>query len=293
MITPYMALAIDRLCFDASAIAVYGRSGFITWAASESLGRLLAASSCRWAGTACLLALIAALAWLPLEAATSGGDWHVAVDGNTLWSLMVDTAVGKAWQVRAGLALVLLAVLWWHPAGRWPFLISALLLATLALGGHARIDSGLRGVLHGLNDLVHLLSGGAWLGALLMLPFCLARLRDPVLGADARAALRRFSYAGHFAVGLVIATGIVNAVLILPRGPIELGSTYQLLLAVKIGLVATMTGLALVNRYVLVPGIRAQPGRTIFQIQIGTVAELTLGLGVLALVAAFGILDPT
>lgn len=287
-----MALAIDRLCFDASAIAVYGRSSFMAWAAPEPLARSLATWSRRWAGAACLLALVAALAWLPLEAATSGEEWHVAVDADTLWTLMFDTATGKAWLVRVALTLLLIAVLRWRPGGRWPLLASALLLSSLALGGHARIDSGLRGTFHGLNDAIHLLSGGAWLGALLMLPPCLARLRDPVLDTDARAALRRFSYAGHFAVGLVIATGIVNAVLILQRGPIDLGSTYRLLLAVKIGLVAAMTGLALVNRYVLVPRIRAQPARTILQIQIGTVAELALGAGVLTLVAAFGILDP-
>lgn len=119
-----------------------------------------------------------------------------------------------------------------------------------------------------------------------LLPLCLTLLRDPVIGADARAALRRFSFAGHFAVALVIATGVLNAMLILPPGSIDLGSTYRVLLAAKICLVAAMSCSALINRYVLVPRMRAAPKRTIFQIQIGTVAELAIGFSVLTLVAA-------
>jgi copper resistance protein D len=124
------------------------------------------------------------------------------------------------------------------------------------------------------------------------LPGCLARLRDPAFCAEAKTALRRFSSTGHIAVALVIATGIVNTVLVLQRWPTDFTSTYQMLLVAKIACVAGMTGLALMNRYLFVPGVLTQPDRAIIQIRNGTYAELALGAGVLALVAFLGILDP-
>jgi copper resistance protein D len=286
LIAPQAALAFDRLCFNAAAIAVYGSSGFITWAAPKRLGASLANASHAPIATAGLLAVLATLAWLPLEAATSGESWRSAVDGDTLSALLFDTGIGKAWLVRLALSLLLLAILLWRSAGLMRLAVSALLLASLALTGHARIDQGLRGVLHMLIDSVHLLSGGAWLGALVMLPVCLARLRDPLFGADARSTLRRFSAAGHLAVALVIATGVINTILTLQRWPTDFTSTYQFLLAAKIVLVLTMIGLALINRYVLVPR------RMTRWLRNSTFAELALGAGALALVATFGLLDP-
>jgi len=170
--------------------------------------------------------------------------------------------------------------------------VSGSLLASLALTGHANMDEGTRGVLHILNDALHVLAGGAWLGSLLVLPDCLARLRDPAFCTEAKTALRRFSSAGHLAVALVIATGIVNTVLVLQRWPTDFTSTYQMLLATKIAFVAGMTGLALMNRYIFVPRMLTQPDRAIIQIRNGTYAELALGASVLALVAFLGILDP-
>ncbi len=294
MITPLTALAIDRLCFDVSAIAIYGRSGFIVWAASAPLRQPLEAWSRRWTSMASLVALAAAVAWLPLEAATSSEDWHAAVGGAIMRSLLFDTGVGKAWLVRVILAIALLVTL-----VRWRFLLklhlvgSALMLASLALSGHASMTSGLHGLLHVLNDIAHLLSGGAWLGGLLMLPQCLKRLSDPPLNSDARTALSRYSAAGHLAVALVVATGVVNAVLIVPTDMINVRTTYQLLLALKLGLVVMMIGLALVNRYVLVPQIRIRRAQSISQIRVATIFEIALGFGVLTLVAIFGSLDPT
>jgi putative copper resistance protein D len=79
---------------------------------------------------------------------------------------------------------------------------------------------------------------------------------------------------------------------VLGRWPTDFTSTYQMLLAAKITLVAGMTGLALMNRYIFVPRMVTQPDRAIIQIRNGTYAELALGAGVLGLVAFFGILDP-
>ena len=292
MIAPHVALALVRLCFDAAAIAAYGVSGFIACIAPKRLGQTIAASSNFLIVAASSFAVLSTLAWLPIEAAMFGDSWQSAVDRSTLSALLFDTASGNAWLVRLALSLLLTAALLCRAASIVRLALSGLLLASLALTGHANMDEGTRGVLHILNDALHLLAGGAWLGSQLALPGCLARLRDPAFCTDAKSALRRFSSAGHLAVALVIATGIINTVLVLRRWPTDFTSTYQMLLATKVAFVAGMTGLALMNRYIFVPRMLTQPDRAIIQIRNGTYAELALGAGVLALVAFLGILDP-
>jgi putative copper resistance protein D len=291
LIAPHVALALVRLCFDAAAITVYGVSGFIVWVAPKRLGEAISASSNFLIVAASSLTVFLAFAWLPIEAAIIGESWQSALDRSTLSALLWDTAIGKAWLVRLALALLLTAALRWRSASV-RLVLSGFLLASLALTGHANMDEGVRGVLHILNDALHVLAGGAWLGSLLALPTCLARLRDPAFCTEAKTALRRFSSAGHLAVALVIATGIVNTVLVLQRWPTDFTSTYQMLLVTKIAFVAGMTGLALINRYIFVPRMLTQGDRAIIQIRNGTYAELALGAGVLALVAFLGILDP-
>jgi len=293
LIAPHVALALVRLCFDAAAIAAYGVSGFIAWIAPNRLGQAIAASSNFLIVAASSLAVLSTLAWLPIEAAMIGDSWQSAVDRSTLSAILCDTAIGKAWLVRLALSLLLMAALPWRSGSIVRWALSGFLLTSLALTGHADMDEGTRGVLHILNDALHVLAGGAWLGSLLVLPGCLARLRDAAFCTDAKSALRRFSSAGHLAVALVIATGIINTVLVLRRWPTDFTSTYQMLLATKIAFVTGMTGLALMNRYIFVPRMLTQPDRAIIQIRNGTYAELALGAGVLALVAFLGILDPT
>jgi putative copper resistance protein D len=293
LIAPHVALALVRLCFDAAAITAYGVSGFIACIAPKRLGQTIAASSNFLIVAASWLAVLSTFAWLPIEAAMIGESWKSALDRGTLSALLFDTAIGKAWLVRLTLSLLLTAALLWRPASIVRLALCGFLLASLALTGHANMDEGTRGALHILNDALHVLAGGAWLGSLLALPGCLARLRDPAFSTEAKTALRRFSSAGHLAVALVIATGIVNTVLVLQRWPTDFTSAYQMLLAAKIAFVAGMTGLALMNRYIFVPRMLAQPDRAIMQIRNGTYGELALGAGVLAFVALLGILDPT
>jgi len=167
-----------------------------------------------------------------------------------------------------------------------------MLLASLALSGHANMHEGVRGVLHHGNDALHILAAGFWLGSLVMLPSCLAHLARPATRPEATIALRRFSSAGHGAVALVLVSGIANTLLILGHLPLDASSPYQRLLALKIVLVMAMIGVALANRYVFMPRLGDDPVRAVARIRHGTFAELALGGGVLALVSWFGLLDP-
>jgi putative copper resistance protein D len=105
-------------------------------------------------------------------------------------------------------------------------------------------------------------------------------------------ALRRFSIMGHVAVALVVGTGAVDMLMVLGGLPVHWSSPYQLLLAIKIALVAGMIALSLINGYVLLPGIESEKDAAIETMRRQTIAELALAAGVLALVAVFGMLDP-
>jgi copper resistance protein D len=289
MISPTMALVLCRTSFYAAASVLYGSGCFVAFLAPQRLRQEIR-SPFRTAG---VLALLAGLAWLPVQAAVVGDNWTSALDWGTL-SALSRTTGGTAWVVRCALALAAFGVILAKPhASATRAVIAALLMASLVLSGHAEMDEGTRRALHIVNHILHLLSGGFWLGSLVALPAGLARLRDPTLSAEAKIALRRFSLAGHIAVALVIVTGIVDTALILDGWPDDLASSYQLLLDAKVVLVVAMASLAVINRYIFVPRLRRQPACAAANIRNGTFAELALGAGVLALVAIFGLMDPS
>jgi putative copper resistance protein D len=288
------ALEACRFLHNASLMYLWGASAFLC----VLVPRPLADAIWRKFGRAPLIAAIITVATtvvnLPLEAGSIGEGWQSAVDLGTVHDVLFETTVGWAWQVQAIASAVLAISLF--TTGRMRMasiaLAAALGLASLALTGHASMHQGWLALMHRSNDLVHVLSGGAWLGALVPLVPILGLIQKDDHRAEAQMALRRFSNAGHAAVALVIISGIINTLLVLQRLPTDWSSRYQLLLAAKIALVLGMAGLGIVNRYVLVPRIGKSPTRAVDAIKFGSIAEIVLGLGVLALVAVLGLLEP-
>jgi len=162
---------------------------------------------------------------------------------------------------RLGFAVILLGVLAFGRHDRWPIvaLLAWLLLGSLGLVGHAVMRAGALGWLNRLSHVIHLLAAGFWLGSLVPLIACLRSMTDPAISTNASVALRRFSGLGHVAVATVLATGVINTWLVLGRLPINFSSLYQAMLLAKTCLVAIMLGLALINRYVLVPCLQSVP----------------------------------
>ena len=287
------ALAACRLAHYAALVFVFGTAAFLRWLAAPGLAAAIGQAVRMPVRLGLPLAAATTWLWLPLQAAEIGGGWSAAVDPGTLSAVLLDTGFGRAWLCRAvlSIALPLLATGWPRRAGATA-LAAGLLLASLALTGHAAMQDGAAGLLHRLNHAIHLIAGGFWLGALVPFVLCLRSLPDPDLRHEAVRTLRRFSAAGHVAVAAVLASGIVNVVLVLGRWPTDWSSPYQALLAAKIAAVLAMVGLAVANRYILVPRIGRSNGPALRAIRTGAIAEILLGTAVLALVAVFGLLDP-
>jgi putative copper resistance protein D len=224
---------------------------------------------------------------LPVEAAFIGNGWGDAFNPQVVHDILTTTTVGEMWIVAAGGMVLLIVALALRRRIGLAAIAAAIALASTALTGHAAMEDGALGIAHRANDALHLLAAGAWIGGLVPLA--------AVLGGPhtegASTALRRFSTAGQWIVALVVATGIANTWLILGGPPGNWSSPYQLLLALKLLLVATMIALALANRYALMPRIAAARG-TLLAIRRGALIEFALGAAVVALVSAFGIFDP-
>lgn len=274
---------------------LWGSFGFLATLVPKRLADKIGARLWLMGTLAVGVTAVTTLARLPLEAAMIGDGWGDAFNPGVLVPLLTATSVGTGWLVEAAAMLVLIGASFITPPRQrhWGMALAAgLALVALTFKGHAVMHPGMTGALQRLNDAIHVLSSGAWIGALVALVFVLARLERDSDGDEARLALRRFSFAGHFAVALTIVTGALNTWLIVGGAPLAWGVPYQALLSVKIVLVLGMAGLASANRYLIAPKLGADGPATARAIRIGAIREVVVAGFVLALVAVFGLLNP-
>jgi putative copper resistance protein D len=248
------------------------------------------------------LAVFSGAMWLVLVAANiSNEPILVAVSDGTLWTVLTQTQIGIVWIVRLILAALLASwLLFVNPdytstfrSGWLPIFCAASFIGSLAWSGHAGGTPGINGDVHVASDFLHLIAAGAWLGGLLPLTLLLASARDaqdqsmPLL---LRAATFRFSTVGLFAVGILLATGLVNASILVGSLPALLETIYGNLLLSKIGLFAVMVCVAAINRLNLSP--RLPNADAIRQLARNTWIETGLGLSIIVIVSVLGILPP-
>lgn len=236
------------------------------------------------------LNLAAALGWLACEAALAGAGPRDGVNPHLIAGLLTSSRFGHVWLVHMAIAAALMLA----TRGNRPKTMAALAglnLGSLALTGHAVLPTGLLGVLHQSLSVLHLLAAGFWVGGLAVI---LPLLSASAWKDEATSVLIRFSRWGHWAVAFSFATGLGKAVLILTsRSRFEPAGDYLSLLAVKVGVVLLMTGLALVNRYRVVPRLGTQKrDLALRHLRIGTIAELLLVAVVLGLVSVFASWSP-
>lgn len=236
--------------------------------------------------------------WMAMQSGIMGDGWEDAWSFE-IWKAVLGTSFGQIWQWQLILATLALAVLFIHQRYIRNFsllIIASIMLILHASIGHGAMFTGSEATLYKVNQSIHLISAAYWFGGLWPFVACLQFLRNkdelaegmikPIIGT-----MKRFSLFGHVAVLLVTITGIISAVMLIPGWPvIHLSSEYQSMLWLKISLVVLMLGLAVINRYVLVPHIRKKNN---FQwLLINSWFELLLGTMVIFTVAIFAINSP-
>ena len=245
--------------------------------------------------TALALSVVTGAMWLIWLAANILGESlaEVCLHGGA-WSVLADTRFGWIVCLRLVLA-VLLGLLVLDPARRaWPIAVAAAFLALPAFASHAGAATGLRGDVHVVSDALHLLSAGAWLGALpafALLLWAARRRQKPGWYGFTTTVTHRFSRFAAISVGTLLATGIVNSWNLL-GGPRDLWTTdYGRLVFFKIVLLAAMLSIATVNKFHLTPRLPARVA--LRNLQRNSIAEIGIGLCVLVLVGYLGRLQPT
>ncbi|WLG54646.1 copper homeostasis membrane protein CopD [Pseudomonas extremorientalis] len=229
------------------------------------------------------LGLGSGLAWLLLITASMAGRWDAALQTATVQLVLGKTFFGQVWVWHLLLNLLLVIVL----VKPWPMMrlpVIALLLATLAPVGHGAMLDGLSGRLLILNQVVHLVCVGAWLGGLLLLVLIL-RQSPPVA---LEPILRRFSGVGYGLVAGLLVTGLINVrVLTGQLWPTPLFNGFALILLIKVMLVLGMLALALLNRLRI-----ERCEERLGSLKASVKLEWVLGIAAVAAVSLLGTLPP-
>jgi putative copper resistance protein D len=263
-----------------------------------------------WASLA--VAFVSGAAWLAATATEMSGKPLGAVVSEGIWTMVLtSTRFGTDWLMRVGLAVLVACCLLARQRRRaagsaaigWAGLtLAGLMLASLAWAGHGAATPGAPGDLHLAADILHLVAAGVWLGTLAPFGMFLAGARrrgNPDWPAIARAAIRRFTMLAMVSVGVLLAAGLVNTWFLAGSVPALVGTDYGRLLLAKIALFFGMLAIAAVNLVRLTP-LLADPkagagnaiGHTVDWLRRNALIEASLGLGVLAIVGALGILPP-
>jgi copper resistance protein D len=297
----YEAFIACRLVHFASVMLAFGGSAFRVYAvgvADQEVLEILDAGLRRVLLASAIFALVTALILLSLVGSRMAGSPAAALDWKTISTVLLDTSFGRVWRWRlliAALLVVVCAVRRVQPGYR--VALSALLLASLGWVGHAADEPGAAGVVHEINQSVHLLAGGIWLGGLVPLLWVVARAqrsRSQEWVLLLRGALPQFSHMGYAAVAFVALTGIINTILLVGSIDGLTGTAYGRVLLLKIALFLLLVTVATVNRLVLVPRIsrekKASTGTAALLWTVGI--EQLLGLAIIVVVSVLGTLPP-
>jgi copper resistance protein D len=230
-------------------------------------------------------------------------DFGSVVDPEDLRLFFFETPFGTVSIIRILLLAIgiIIAFLPWH--GRWRFAalvpVSALLLITQAWFGHSADGKGLYRATMITVYSVHVLAAAAWAGGLP--PLLLALIEQRRFSAyEAREntldICTRFSLMAIVGVTLVVLSGVANAGFRVEGAFLKLlDSDYGALLLKKITIVAAMLALAYLNRFVLVPRLRAagpKDTRQITKVRFSLAFDIVLGALVLGASAVLGITMP-
>ena len=289
-------LAACRFAHFLSLMLGFGASLYVEAFAPRVLRAGLVARLRPLALTLALAALASGGLELALEAPAMSGDPADFLRPPAWADIAFDTAFGQVWTPRLGLllALPIVIAIGRRGGGALALALWAATLASLALVGHAAMQTGQAGWIgwaHRASDGLHLLCSGCWLGGLAGYLASLSFSRREDSRAAALRAMTRFSNAGHVAVILLFASGVADMFMTTGALPWPLLSPYRGLLFFKVLIAATMTCVAIFTRYVIVPNLRSGD-RWPPALALACAGNLVLGATAVALVSCLGLLDP-
>ena len=212
-------------------------------------------------------ALVTGFLWLwATGAGMAGVSLGAAFSPKLFATVLRQTDFGRVWEIRFAAALLLAVFIAVRRVAKKPAswlafaiiggVLAAFVLGSMGFAGHANDDTGSAHVKHLTADILHLLAAGGWLGAIVPLIYVLRRAQARETGnwlAIAQRATVRFSTLGLVTVSTLLLTGLVNSWYLVGGLPGLFGTTYGLLLMLKVALFLAMVSLAAINRLRLTP----------------------------------------
>jgi putative copper resistance protein D len=284
--------------FGCGAFRLYGLGGDPTPTSASALAAF-DAWSLRVTIVGAIVALLSALSLMLGVTANMAGSAAAALDPDTISKVLFGTSFGRVWCWHLVFAILAIGVClmprvhWRMPA---ILVLSFLLLVSLGWVGHAAEGQGMVRLVHQINQMVHLLAAGLWLGGLVPLAWLLARAQPPGVAwmSVARDVVPRFSQMGYAAVALLAATGALNTLLLVGSTQALVGTPYGRLLGLKILLFLAMVAVAVFNRFRLLPRLRreAQASAEAAALARSVLCEQGLGFAILIVVSVLGTWPP-
>ena len=290
------AIVVARGLLYALALMPFGLAAFGLYSPAGSLSR-----SSGWIPYRSLLAgatlagVVVAVAALALLVAEMAGTTVAGIDAETARFVVAETLPGKAGVVRIAMLGIGFAASLFAPrptALAVVVVATAIAVATLAWNGHGAMTDGALRWLHLGADIAHLWAAGLWLGALAGLVMLVCRGAGlPGRIATTQRALAQFASVGTAVVVVLVATGIVNTLMIIgvDNLPGALGRPYARLLVVKLVAFGAMLGLAALNRFRLTPRLASG---SLAALRLSLAVETASLLLILAIVARLGTMEP-
>jgi putative copper resistance protein D len=273
-------------------------------AAEDAIAKPFRIQTLRLAWIGLSIMLVSGAIWLLLQAVSmSGLPLGEAATTRVLSTVLNRTQFGQVTEIRIVLAILLAACLAYDrlQLARWVAAAVALgLIGSIAWTGHAGSTLGEAANPHLAADALHLVAAAIWIGGLASLALLLipaGRAGTFASASLAQAAAQRFSTLGMASVGTLLASGFVNAWILVGSFHALVVTAYGLLLTLKLVVFAVMLAFAAINRFWLTPRLAASSGNeprldALRQLTRNSVIEIALGFVIFAIVGALGTLHP-
>jgi copper transport protein len=306
------ALAFLLLCWLPGLRTVAG--GDAAWQAASDA---FAFRTQRIIVAACFAGLLSGLAALVLQGAVGEGSTFWAAAKPEVVNEVLGTRFGTAWGLASlAWALALGAMAIQRPLPRLqPASVGAtglalpsprvlalavplLALAFLpAMGGHTSVQSPVPLLLPA--NVLHVLSMSAWLGGIAVLVLALrgatSRLEPADRGRLLTAVVARFSTLAGVAIAVLLASGVVQAIVEVRTFPHLLDTAFGRAVLIKIVVALGIVSLGYVNRQRLLPALKRSdtPGRTGVLLRRTLTTELVLGAIAIGVTGALSTYAPS
>jgi copper transport protein len=306
------ALAFLLACWLPGLRAVAG--GDAAWQAASDA---FAFRTQRIIVAACLAGLLSGIAALVLQGAVAEGSTFWAAAKPEVVNEVLGTRFGTAWGLASlAWALALVAMAIQRPLPRLQpasvgatglalpsprVLALAVPLVALAflpaMGGHTSVQSPVPLLLPA--NVLHVLSMSAWLGCIAVLVLALrgatGKLAPGDRGRLLTAVVSRFSTLAGVAIAVLLASGVLQAIVEVRTFPHLLDTAFGRAVLIKVVAALGIVALGYVNRRRLLPALRrsSTPGRAGVRLRRLLIIELVLGAIAIGVTGALSTYAPS